>query len=87
MGVPFLVRFDRYAQMTYGLEAYGLGPVPNVFGANGVALVTGFLFGENWNYCSSPVSTSWTLCMASVSTSWTPGFSQPVTAWTLVPGG
>lgn len=81
---PFHVKFDSFAQVTGGLVAYGLGPTVS---ANGVALVTGFLFAEIWNLCGEDPVTSWTACASNPSTTWSASYSQPVTAWTLVPGG
>lgn len=79
MPVPFGVKFDNYAQVTSGLVAYGLGPLVQV---NGVALVTGFLFAEIWNYCSDAVVTSWTVCSTLPSTTWTDISPSNSTTWT-----
>lgn len=81
MAVPVGVRFDRFAQMTDGLVAFGLAlPVH----ANGIALVTGFLFGEIWIPCFDPVSTSWSVCASAVVTSWTDNNPSVTTTWELV---
>lgn len=80
MPVPFGVRFDRYAQTTGGNVAIGLGPVVHV---NGVALVTGFLFAEIWNYCSDPVTTTWT-AIALPSTTWTDNNPSNPTTWSVM---
>lgn len=81
MAVPFKVRFDRYAQASSGLVAVGLGfPVA----ANGIALVTGWLFGENWNSCFDPVATSWTLCAAETTTTWDDNNPNVTTTWEFV---
>lgn len=81
MAVPFKVRFDRYANASYGNVAVGLGfPVA----ANGVALVTGWLFSENWNYCFDPVITSWTACASAVNTTWTDNNPSVTTTWEFV---
>jgi hypothetical protein len=84
MSVPLNPKFDRYAQMSYGLVAYGYGPVAK---ANYLALVTGFMYGDNWTHCYDSVSTTWTACGATVTTTWTDAYTLPVTAWTLLPLG
>jgi hypothetical protein len=78
--VPTLVHFDRFAQMTFGLEAEmpGFQLVPN-----GIGLVTGWLAGEGWDVCYAPVSTGWTNCFGGPVTGWTISFAQPTTGWTL----
>ena len=82
MSVPFKPFFDRYAQTSFGLVAYGLG---NGVGVNGVALVTEFLYGQNYFYCEDPVVTNWSLCPSVPVTSWT-GVSLPTTIWTYHDG-
>lgn len=81
--VPFKPFFDPLAQMTDGLVAFGLGPIPQV---NGVALVTGFLFGQVWNYCGDDPVTSWTLCTSPVTTTWSDSYVQPTTIWAFLDG-
>lgn len=68
MAVPRLVQFDRYAEVTFGLEAEtsGLSVV-----VNGVALVTEWLANAQWGICYDQPSTSWADC-----------FTQPTTTWT-----
>lgn len=87
MAVPFQVIFDRYSQVSSGIESVGLGSIPNGFGINGISVVTQFLYGGAWQYCGDPVVTSWTACGSPVSTTWTAAYTLPVTAWTLLPGG
>lgn len=81
MGVPFKPKFDNFAQVSFGLVAFGLGPLPH---ANGVALVTGFIFAENWAYCSDQVVTAWTLCSAPVTTPWTDNDPSVTTTWSVI---
>jgi hypothetical protein len=81
MSVPVGVKFDRFAQLSDGLVAFGLGlPVH----ANGIALVTGFLFGEIWLPCFDAITTSWSVCAAPVSTTWTDNNPSVTTTWELV---
>lgn len=81
MAVPFKVKFDRYAQFTDGLVAVGLGaPVQ----ANGIALTTGWLFGENWSYCFDAVSTTWTACATVSAVSWLDNNPSVTTTWEFV---
>jgi len=68
MAVPILVSFDRYAEVTFGLDAESAGSLPV---ANGVALVTEWLSNAQWGICYDQPTTSWGQC-----------YSQPVTVWT-----
>lgn len=81
MAVPLNPIFDRYAQMSYGLVAIGYGPEVQ---ANYLALVTGFMYGDNWALCYDMPVTSWSLCAAAPTTSWS-AFTAPSTTWSLVP--
>jgi hypothetical protein len=74
--VPFKPYFDRGAQVTFGLVAYGPGLG---VGPNGVALLTQFLYGQNFSYCEDPVTTNWTACVVPATT-WS-AVSLPVTVW------
>lgn len=82
MSAPLNPRFDRYAQMTYGLVGIGDLPQPAV---NYLSLATGFMFGDYWTWCSDLPSTTWAACSTLISTSWTQSYTLPATAWTLVP--
>lgn len=70
MAVPLLVRFDRFATLTFGLIAEGN---PGQIVANGLALTTRFVSGEIWERCCDPVETDWDECCP-----------EPVTVWTEV---
>lgn len=81
MAVPLNPKFDNFAQLTYGLVAYGYGPTVQ---ANYLSLVTWFMYGDNWTYCCDAPTTVWAACGASVTTSWANAYTLPATAWTLV---
>ncbi len=83
ISVPYLVKFDRYSEMTLGLDATSTPPATDIY-VNGVALVTGWLSGDIWIYCSDLISTTWADCIVEVSTSWPACYSDPVTTWTPV---
>jgi hypothetical protein len=70
MAIPSQIQFDRFAQVTAGLEAVTAG---NELVVNGVALVTGWLSGAAWALCYADPSTSWAACS-----------SDPVTTWEIV---
>jgi len=78
MAVPLLVNFDRYTELTLGLDSVSAGgnPIPN-----GVGLVTGWLSNALWEICADVVSTSWTACASSPTTFWTSCYSNPSTTW------
>lgn len=67
IAVPHLVSFDRYAEMTVGLDATTAGGLIVV---NGVALVTQWLSNSQWSMCYQEPSSSWTDC-----------YSDPATVW------
>lgn len=73
------VKFDRYAQATFGLEAK---TDPGSVFIDGIALVTRWLSGGPYSVCSDPVSSSWTNCISSPVTAWTLG-SSVSTVWTI----
>ncbi len=75
--VPFKPFYDRGAQVTFGLVAYGLGIGVEV---NGMALVTQFMYGQNYFYCDPPITTTWTSSGAIPTTTWA-AISLPVTTW------
>ena len=77
MAIPFKPSFNRYAQTTFGLVA--IGPVGSIE-VNGMALVTGFLFGQNFFYCEDPITTTWVSSGAIPVTTWS-GVSLPTTTW------
>lgn len=77
MAVPFKPFYDRGAQVTFGLVAFGFGPGVDV---NGVALLTQFLYGQNYFYCEDPITTTWVTCGAVPVTAWN-AVSLPVTTW------
>lgn len=73
MAFPPNSQFDRYAQLTYGLDAYGIG---YGVGVNYLAIITGFMYGYGWQYCGPTPVTVWLPCGVA-----------PVTTWSLVAGG
>lgn len=87
MGVPLFPVFDRYAQITGGIETITNQSVVNQYGINSVGIITGFIFAEIWQYCHSDPSTTWTSCYSAPSTGWSACYSQPVTSWSLVTFG
>lgn len=78
MATPLLVSFDRYACLTFGLDAVTAGGAIVV---NGVAQVTGWLSNAQWSVCYSQGSTSWTDCASAPVTNWTDCYSDPSTTW------
>lgn len=62
------MNFDRYTEMTLGLDAVTSGGniVPN-----GVGLVTAWLSNALWDICADVVSTTWSACYSSPATIWT----------------
>lgn len=86
MSVPLNPIFDRVAQMTYGLDAIGHNSFPYV-GVNYLALLTGFMYGDNWSECCPQPSTTWTAAYTLPSTTWTAAYTLPATSWTLISWG
>lgn len=71
MAIPDNVEFDRYAEMTTGLDSITSGEKIVV---DGIALVTGWLSGGLWQICVAVApSNSWAAC-----------YSDPTTTWTVV---
>lgn len=68
--VPILVRFDRFAVLSFGLIAE---KNPGQIVASGLALTTRFVSGEIWERCCDDVVTSWA-----------DAEPEPVTVWTEV---
>ncbi len=62
------IKFDRYSQETFGLEAK---TDPGTVFIDGVALLTRWLSGGPYTDCSVAVVTVWT-GFATITTSWTP---------------
>ena len=76
--IPFLPKFDNFAQVTNGLvsQNLNLSLVPN-----GMALLTWFIDCEIWiGPCM--VVTGWTQCCSPVVTSWTDAYVTPSNGWT-----
>lgn len=78
MAVPYGVNFDRFAEMTFGLDAITAG---GAIEKNGVALVTGWLSNALFSLCQDSISTSWTVCGSDPGTFWTAVVTDPDTAW------
>jgi hypothetical protein len=83
MAAPLNPIFDRCAQMTYGLDAIGYNSFPYV-NVNYLALVTGFMYGDNWTECCPDPATVWTSAYTLPVTTWTAAYTLPATTWTLV---
>ena len=81
MAVPMGVKFDRYAQMSSGLEQVSL-EVPFVLNPTGMSIVTGWLTSGIWSTCYDPISTTWTACYSAVVTVWTSCYNAVTTTWT-----
>lgn len=81
MAVPLNVKFDRYAELTFGLVQVS-SESPFIVNPTGMALVTGFLTSGVWNACYTPVVTAWIACYSAVSTTWTACYSAVTTIWT-----
>ncbi len=81
MGVPLNVRFDRFAQLTKGVEQVSL-ETPFILNPSGIALVTGWLTGGIWSNCYDPIITTWAACYSAVVTAWSACYSAVTTTWT-----
>lgn len=79
MAVPRLVHFDRFAQLTFGLITDQGAPEIR---PNGIALVTKWLSGEQWDICTDAISTSWGGCYGAPDTDWESCYAEPSTTWT-----
>lgn len=82
IAIPIAVHFDRYSQMTKGLDAV-MSEAPFIVSRNGIAAVTGWLAGEFWATCYDSITTSWAACYSAPSTSWTATYSPVTTVWTV----
>lgn len=78
MAAPAFVKFDRYAQLSFGLIAEGFVPA---VAPNGIALVTRWLSGSVWNGCSDPATIVWTNCYSVTPTVWSACYTPVTTTW------
>lgn len=78
---PVHVRFDKYAQITYGIIGESItDPVERV----GLGLVTrGFLWGDIWATGRTDQNTSWSACRNDAGTTWSDQRNDQNTSWSI----